>query len=87
MVGNAVNIGTAHGNADGIRLDSLLKLADVKVSASAWPAPLLWAGAWPLLVSLHVGPVPRGDEAPVVHVPAMVLVHRHCLLQDPIRTR
>ena len=31
-VGNAVNIGTAYGNAQGIKLDSLLKLADVKVS-------------------------------------------------------
>ncbi len=30
-VGNAVNIGTAYGNAQGIKLDSLLKLADVKV--------------------------------------------------------
>ena len=47
MVGNAVNIGTAHGNADGIRLDSLLKLADVKVRASLWPAFLHWAGALP----------------------------------------
>ncbi len=55
MVGNAVNIGTAHGNADGIRLDSLLKLADVKVSASPWPAILHWAGALPLLVSVRVG--------------------------------
>ena len=32
-VGNAVNVGTAYGNAQGIRLDSLLKLADVKVTA------------------------------------------------------
>ena len=30
-VGNAVNVGTAYGNAQGIKLDSLLKLADVKV--------------------------------------------------------
>lgn len=32
-VGNAVNVGTAYGNAQGVRLDSLLKLADVKVSS------------------------------------------------------
>ena len=32
-VGNAVNVGTAYGNAQGIKLDSLLKLADVKVSS------------------------------------------------------
>ena len=30
-VGNAVNVGTAYGNAQGLKLDSLLKLADVKV--------------------------------------------------------
>lgn len=36
-VGNAVNVGTAYGNAQGIKLDSLLKLADVKV----WPQPWL----------------------------------------------
>ena len=33
-VGNAVNIGTAYGNAQGIKLDSLLKLAEVKVPHS-----------------------------------------------------
>lgn len=33
-VGNAVNVGTAYGNAQGIKLDSLLKLADVKVRRS-----------------------------------------------------
>ena len=32
-VGNAVNVGTAYGNAQGIKLSSLLKLADVKVSS------------------------------------------------------
>ncbi|KAL3144292.1 hypothetical protein ABBQ32_004056 [Trebouxia sp. C0010 RCD-2024] len=39
-VGNAVNVGTAYGNAQGIKLDSLLKLADVKVvtPASTMPA-------------------------------------------------
>lgn len=37
-VGNAVNVGTAYGNAQGIKLDSLLKLADVKV------CPLLCRG-------------------------------------------
>ena len=31
MVGNAVNVGTAYGNAQGIKLDSLLKLADGKL--------------------------------------------------------
>ena len=43
-VGNAVNVGTAYGNAQGIRLDSLLKLADVKVSVSSgvpWASPCL----------------------------------------------
>ena len=74
MVGNAVNIGTAHGNADGIRLDSLLKLADVKVRASLWPAVLHWADALPLLVSMQVDFLPPGDEVPVVCVLAIFLV-------------
>ncbi|KAL0042664.1 hypothetical protein WJX79_007254 [Trebouxia sp. C0005] len=34
-VGNAVNVGTAYGNAQGVKLDSLLKLADVKVVTPA----------------------------------------------------
>lgn len=39
-VGNAVNVGTAYGNAQGIKLDSLLKLADVKVCPPPWPCTL-----------------------------------------------
>ena len=39
-VGNAVNVGTAYGNAQGIKLDSLLKLADVKVWPQPWPCIL-----------------------------------------------
>lgn len=30
-VGNALNTGTARASADGVKLDSLMKLADVKV--------------------------------------------------------
>lgn len=36
-VGNAVNVGTAYGNAQGIKLDSILKLADVKVCPQPCP--------------------------------------------------
>ena len=32
MAGNAVNIGTPYGDAKAVRLESLLKLADLKVS-------------------------------------------------------
>ena len=48
-VGNAVNVGTAYGSAQGIRLDSLLKLADVKVHCfncfklQLLPAMVVWA--------------------------------------------
>ena len=38
--GNLLNTGTSRGNAQGIKLDTLMKLADVKVSAargSVWP--------------------------------------------------
>ncbi|KAK9808786.1 hypothetical protein WJX72_003664 [[Myrmecia] bisecta] len=34
-VGNALNIGTAYGNAEGIQLSSLLKLAELKVTGPA----------------------------------------------------
>ncbi len=37
MVGNTVNTGTAYGNADSIRIDSLLKAADLRVCALAGP--------------------------------------------------
>lgn len=39
-VGNTLNYGTPRGSADGLRLDSLQKLADMKVmcrSLSLWP--------------------------------------------------
>ena len=42
-VGNAVNVGTAYGNAQGIKLDSLLKLADVKVSSPVKALHFEWA--------------------------------------------
>ena len=35
-VGNALNTGTARASADGVKLDSLMKLADVKVTALVW---------------------------------------------------
>ncbi|KAK9784759.1 hypothetical protein WJX73_004774 [Symbiochloris irregularis] len=35
VAGNAVNAGTPYGDAKAVRLDSLLKLADLKVAASA----------------------------------------------------
>jgi len=38
-VGNALNTGTARASADGVKLDSLMKLADVKVLSLS---PLLW---------------------------------------------
>jgi len=46
-VGNAVNVGTAYGNAQGIKLDSLLKLADVKVNWLLWhSAPATSVDDW-----------------------------------------
>ena len=35
MVGNSVNVGTPYGDAKAVRLESLLKLADLRVIA--WP--------------------------------------------------
>lgn len=32
VVGNVLNTGTSYGNADGFRLETLLKLHDVKVN-------------------------------------------------------
>ncbi|DBA90451.1 TPA: hypothetical protein ACH3X1_003718 [Trebouxia sp. C0004] len=43
-VGNAVNVGTAYGNAQGIKLDSLLKLADVKLSCTSQVVTPVGAG-------------------------------------------
>ena len=54
--GNALNAGTPRANADGVKLESLLKMADVKVhmKLSAWcnmrdsTAPMLLLSSWRL---------------------------------------
>lgn len=38
-VGNTLNYGTPRGSADGLRLDSLQKLADMKVTSLISPFP------------------------------------------------
>ena len=48
-VGNALNTGTARASADGVKLDSLMKLGDVKVSTC--PASLS-ASIWVLVLQL-----------------------------------
>ena len=47
MVGNSVNVGTTYGNADGIRVDSLIKAADLRVRPLLVSAPVFsTASAW-----------------------------------------
>ncbi len=38
--GNALNAGTSHGGADGFRLETLLKLSNVKVGGSPYDSRL-----------------------------------------------
>ena len=51
-VGNALNTGTARASADGVKLDSLMKLADVKV-LSLCP----FCGSYPCVTTAHHRPL------------------------------
>ena len=51
-VGNALNTGTARASADGVKLDSLMKLADVKV-LTLLPCPMMGTAAQPAVVAHH----------------------------------
>lgn len=54
--GNLLNAGTNRGNAQGVKLDTLLKLADVKVCILLYMANsqiLLHSPYLPLCISIH----------------------------------
>lgn len=54
-VGNALNTGTARASAEGVKLDSLMKMADVKVILAGFCWLLVWEllCVWLCYVCMH----------------------------------